>query len=169
MKKILVTGGAGFIGSHLIEELSKDKNNQITSLDNYSSGSEKNQIQGVKYVHGDTKDIVTLINWIPDIIYHLGEYSRTSESFKDPHKVWDYNCNGTFQVVEFCRKHNIRLVYAGSSTKMADNGEGKNQSPYAWTKASNIDLLNRYGEWFGLNYVIVYFYNVYGGRQVMTG
>ena len=78
--------------------------------------------------------------------------------------MWEFNTYGTFQVIEFCRINNVRLLYAGSSTKMADSGEGKNQSPYAWTKATNIDLINRYGDWFSLNYVIVYFYNVYGGR-----
>lgn len=137
MKNILVTGGAGFIGSHLIEELIKNKNNKVFSLDNYSSGSEKNHIGGCTYIKGHTKDIATLIDWVPSIIYHLGEYSRTSASFTNPSMVWEYNSQGTFNVVEFCRIHNIRLVYAGSSTKIADNGEGKNQSPYAWTKATN--------------------------------
>jgi len=169
MKKILVTGGAGFIGSHLCEELSKDKSNQIFSLDNYSSGSTDNHIDGVTYIKGDTRDIEKSLDFVPDMIYHLGEYSRTSASFKDPAKTWELNTEGTFRVLEFARKNSIRILYAGSSTKMADGGDGRNQSPYAWTKATNTELVQRYGEWFGLNYVIVYFYNVYGGREVEKG
>lgn len=97
------------------------------------------------YLRGNTKDIAQIIDWVPNIIYHLGEYSRTSASFEDPVKVWDYNAQGTFQVVEFCRVNKVRLLYAGSSTKMSDNGDGRKQSPYAWTKSTNIDLINRYG------------------------
>ncbi len=169
-KIILVTGGAGFIGSHLCEALVKDPKNTVYSLDNYSSGTEKNHISGITYVVGDTRDIETLVTVIPDLIYHLGEYSRTSESFTDPEKTWRYNAEGTFCVLEFCRKHNVKkLLYAGSSTKLADGGDGRNQSPYAWTKAANTELVQRYHEWFGLPYAITYFYNVYGGREIETG
>lgn len=167
--KILVTGGAGFIGSHLCEELIKKPDTSVYSLDNYSSGSEKNHIGGVTYIKGDTRDIEKLIDFVPDMIYHLGEYSRTSASFKDPAKTWELNTEGTFRVLEFCRKNKIRILYAGSSTKMADGGDGRNQSPYAWTKATNTELVQRYGEWFGLDYVITYFYNVYGGREIEDG
>lgn len=173
MIKILVTGGAGFIGSHLCEELVKNKNYEVFSLDNYSSGSEKNHIEGVEYIKGDTREIESKINFVPDMIYHLGEYSRTSASFRDPAKTWELNTHGTFAVLEFVRKkslkNKIRILYAGSSTKMADGGDGRNQSPYAWTKATNTELVQRYGEWFGLDYVITYFYNVYGGREVEDG
>jgi UDP-glucose 4-epimerase len=168
--RILITGGAGFIGSHLCEELIKDKNNEIISLDNYSTGKEENHIEGVTYIKGNTKDIDSLIDVVPDMIYHLGEYSRTSESFNEPNKTWEYNTEGTFRVLEFARKNKIKkFLYAGSSTKLADGGDGRNQSPYAWTKATNTELVQRYGEWFGLPYVIVYFYNVFGGREMETG
>lgn len=175
MKKILVTGALGFIGSHLCEELMKKKeseNLEIFGLDNLSSGNEKNKIDGVKYFIGDTRNISEILgkeNLTPDMIYHLGEYSRTSASFKDPRQTWELNTHGTFEVLEYCRKNKCRILYAGSSTKMADGGDGRNQSPYAWTKATNTELVQRYGEWFGLDYVITYFYNVYGGREIGTG
>jgi len=169
MKTILVTGGAGFIGSHLIERLVRDKNNKIVSLDNYFSGSEKNHIKGATYIKGETKDIEEHIKEIPDIIYHLGEYSRVLTSFDDIRLVWRFNIIGTLSVLEFCRKNNIKLVYAGSSTKFGDNIGGRTESPYAWSKANNTELVNNYGRWFGLPYVIVYFYNVYGGREISEG
>ncbi|PIP87419.1 ADP-L-glycero-D-manno-heptose-6-epimerase [Candidatus Campbellbacteria bacterium CG22_combo_CG10-13_8_21_14_all_36_13] len=164
-KKILVTGGAGFIGSNLVEALVKDPNNRVVSLDNYSTGLKENHIEGAEYIEGHTKDIETLIDFVPDMIYHLGEYARTSASFDDVDTVWDFNVFGTFKVLEFCRKNNVRLLYAGSSTKFGDRGEGKDQSPYAWSKSRNTDLVVQYGEWFGLDYVITYFYNVYGPRE----
>jgi UDP-glucose 4-epimerase len=173
MSKILVTGGAGFIGSHLVEELVKDKNNQIVSLDNYFTGSEKNHIKGARYIKGETKDIEELITEIPDIVYHLGEYSRVMTSFDDIDLIWRLNKLGTFKALEFCRKNKIRLIYAGSSTKFGEfsdnNGDGKDQAPYIHFKATNTDLVNNYGSWFGLNYAITYFYNVYGGREMQEG
>lgn len=168
-KTILVTGGAGFIGSHLIERLLKDPANRVISLDNYFTGSRENHIQGATYIEGHTKDIAKLITEIPDIIYHLGEYSRVEQSFADMPIVWESNKAGTFAVLEFCRKHNIKIVYAGSSTKFGDGGLGRDQSPYAWTKASNTELVRNYGEWFGLPYAITYFYNVYGPREISVG
>ncbi len=169
-KRILVTGGAGFIGSHLCEALVKDPKNQVYSLDNYSTGSEKNHIPGVTYIQGDTREISQKIPFTPDLVFHLGEYSRTSESFAEPEKTWRYNVEGTFSVLEFCRQRKVKKVlYAGSSTKQADGGDGRNQSPYAWTKAVNTELIQRYHEWFGLPFVTVYFYNVYGGREICEG
>lgn len=168
--RILVTGGAGFIGSHLCEELVKDKNNEIIVLDNYSTGTENNHVDGIKYIQGHTQDIDSLINEVPEMIYHLGEYSRTSKSFDEPDKTWEYNSKGTFRVLEFCRKNNVKkFVYAASSTKLADGGDGRNQSPYAFSKALNTELIQRYGEWFGLKYTILYFYNVFGGREIQEG
>jgi len=169
-KKILVTGGAGFIGSHLCEALVKNPNNQVVSLDNYSTGRKENHIPGVEYLEGETRDIGRLIDFTPDIIYHLGEYSRTSESFREPEKTWLFNVEGTFRVLEFCRTRKVpKILYAGSSTKLADGGDGRNQSPYAWSKATNTELIQRYGEWYGLPYVTVYFYNVYGTREIQDG
>jgi UDP-glucose 4-epimerase len=169
MKKILITGGAGFIGSHLCETLSKDSSNRVISLDNYSTGGEANHVSGVEYIRGETKDIHSLITFSPDIVYHLGEYSRVEQSFDDLETVWDYNKAGTFEVLQFCRHHASKIVYAGSSAKFGDGGLGRSQSPYGWTKASNTELVENFGDWFGLPYAIVYFYNAYGPREIRTG
>jgi len=166
--KILVTGGAGFIGSHLCEKLSQD-GDEVFSLDNYSTGSIENHVDNVTYIKGETKNIEKLVNITPDIIYHLGEYSRVEQSFKDIENVWNTNKNGTFSVLQFCRKTKAKIVYAGSSTKFGDGGLGRSQSPYAWTKASNTELVQNYANWFGIEYAISYFYNVYGGREISTG
>ena len=169
MSNILVTGGAGFIGSHLCELLSKDSSNRIVSLDNYSTGSKSNHIMGVEYIRGETKDINSLITFTPDIVYHLGEYSRVEQSFEDLETVWSSNKLGTFEVLQFCRKHACKIVYAGSSTKFGDGGLGRSQSPYGWTKASNTELVKNFGEWFDVPYAITYFYNAYGPREIRTG
>lgn len=168
-KKILVTGGAGFIGSNLIEQLVKDRNNVVFSLDNYSTGKKENHIKGATYLEGDTRDIARLVTTIPDLVFHLGEYARVEKSFEDMPLVWRSNKEGTFAVLEFCRAHGIKLIYAGSSTKFGDGGMGRDQSPYAWTKASNTELVQNYGRWFKLPYAITYFYNVYGPREISRG
>lgn len=165
MKTALVTGGAGFVGSHLCERLLRD-GYRVISLDNYFTGTKDNHIPGVEYREGHTKDIAVHMPDVPDIIFHLGEYARVEKSFDDLALVWDLNMNGTFGVLEYCRINNVaKLVYAGSSTKFADEGKGRDQGPYAWTKATNTELVKNYGEWFGLNYAITYFYNVYGPRE----
>ena len=166
--KVLVTGGAGFIGSHLCERLAQD-GNKVTSLDDYSTGSKENHVDGVVYIKGETSNIDKLITFSPDIIYHLGEYSRVEQSFDDIEKVWSSNKDGIFAVLQFCRKTKAKLIYAGSSTKFGDGGLGRSQSPYAWTKSSNTELVENYGNWFGIKYAITYFYNVYGGREISTG
>lgn len=160
-RTILVTGGAGFIGSHLCARLVQD-GNRVISLDNYFTGSVDNHVAGVDYREGHTKDIERHVPETPDIVYHLGEYSRVEKSFEDVERVWDLNQYGTFAVLEFARRRASKLVYAGSSTKFGDNGLGRDQSPYAWSKASMTDLVKNYGEWFNLDYAITYFYNVYG-------
>jgi UDP-glucose 4-epimerase len=169
MKKILVTGGAGFVGSHLCERLAKDERNEVFSLDNYFTGSEFNHVPNVTYIRGNTEDITKLITFIPDIVYHLGEYSRVEQSFDDIDTVWRFNKNGTFAVLEFVRKTGCKIVYAGSSTKFSDGGLGRSASPYAWTKASNTELVKNYGQWFNVPFAITYFYNVYGPREIKTG
>ncbi len=161
MSKYLVTGGAGFIGSHLCKQL-LNLGHIVISLDNYFTGSRKNHIDGVDYREGHTKNISNIIKEDVDVIFHLGEYSRIEVSFSEMDIVWDLNIIGTFEVLEFWRKQKCKLVYAGSSTKFADSGLGRDQSPYAWTKASNTDLVKNYGDWFGLQFAITYFYNVYG-------
>ncbi len=165
---ILVTGGAGLIGSHLIE-LARAKY-RVVSLDNYFIGKKENHIAGVEYVEGHTKDIEQLLGAEnPKIIFHLGEYSRVEQSFDDLPLVWESNVHGAFHVFEYWRKRGSKLVYAGSSTKFADGGLGRDQSPYAWMKASNTELVRNYGNWFSLPYAITYFYNAYGARELSTG
>lgn len=168
-KRILVTGGAGFVGSHLCERLAQDENNDVYSLDNYSMGSVNNHVEKVTYIKGDTQNISELVNFSPDMVYHLGEYSRVEQSFDDVQKVWEYNKNGTFAVLQFVRKSGCKILYAGSSTKFGDGGLGRSASPYAWTKATNTELVMNYGEWFNIPYAITYFYNVYGEREIQTG
>jgi len=167
--KILVTGGAGFIGSHLCEFLASKEGFVVWSIDNYSTGSVANHISNVTYIECDTSDIDKAIKFSPDWVFHLGEYSRVEQSFFDMERVWESNKHGTFKVLQFCLKHKSKLIYAGSSTKFGDGGLGRSQSPYAWTKASNTELVKNFGDWFGLNYVITYFYNAYGPREISTG
>jgi UDP-glucose 4-epimerase len=169
MSKIVVTGGAGFVGSHLCERLSLDRSNYVVSLDNYFTGSEENHVPNVTYINGNTIDIDKLIDFIPDYVYHLGEYSRVEQSFDDIEKVWEFNKLGIFSVLQFCRKTGAKIIYAGSSTKFGDGGLGRSQSPYAWTKATNTELVVNYGSWFNIPFAIVYFYNVYGQREISTG
>ena len=168
-KKILVTGGAGFVGSRLIQELVKLKGIDVYSLDNYFTGVKENHVDGATYIEGDCRDIRTHINFSPDIVYHFGEYSRVSTSFEDYELVWQYNVVGTHAVVEFCKQNKSKLIYSASSTKFGDDGKNKDCSPYAFHKSQNTELINNYGEWFGLDYVICYFYNVYGAGQIGAG
>ena len=168
-RKILVTGGAGFVGSHLCERLAQDPNNEVYCLDNYFTGSVDNHVANVTYIKGSSVDIEELITFSPEMIYHLGEYSRVEQSFDDIKKVLEFNKNGTLSVLEFVRKHKCKLLYAGSSTKYGDEGANADASPYAWSKSSNTQLVKNYGEWFDVDYVITYFYNVYGPREIQTG
>jgi UDP-glucose 4-epimerase len=167
---ILVTGGAGFVGSHLIERLVQDPNNRVISLDNYFTGKKENHIEGAEYREGHTKDIAALVPEKVDIIYHLGEYSRVRQSLNEPEQVFDLNILGTLSVLEFWRAQKCKLVYAGSSTKFTDarddGVEGRNLAPYTWAKAANTDLVANYARWYDLSYVTVYFYNVYGPREL---
>jgi UDP-glucose 4-epimerase len=165
---VIVTGGAGLIGSNLIELLLKKY--RVVSLDNYFIGKKSSHIPGAEYVEGHTKDIEKLLgDEKPAIIFHLGEYSRVEQSFGDIALVWDLNVAGTFGVLEYWRKRGCKIVYAGSSTKFADGGAGRTQSPYAWMKATNTELVARYGAWFDLPYAITYFFNNYGPRELSEG
>ena len=167
-KLALVTGGAGFVGSHLCERLLRD-GYHVISLDNYFTGSPENHVEGVEYRTGHTKDIATHIFETPDIIYHLGEYSRVAKSLEEPELVFDLNVVGTFGVLEFWRRSKCKLVYAGSSTKHVgareDGTEGRDLAPYNFSKAINSELIVNYGRWYGLSYAVTYFYNVYGPRE----
>jgi UDP-glucose 4-epimerase len=144
-------------------------NNEVFSLDNYFTGSINNHVSNVTYIYGDTVDISSLVTFTPDIVYHLGEYSRVEQSFEDIETVWRYNKEGIFAVLEFVRKAGCKILYAGSSTKFGDGGLGRSASPYAWTKATNTELVINYGNWFNVPYAITYFYNVYGKREIASG
>ena len=158
--KILVTGGAGFVGTNLVKRLKQDKH-QIVVIDNYSAGKHENEILDVTYINNDTKNINSIeLPFIPDVVFHLGEYSRIHPSFEEYERVWNYNTVGTFEVVNFCKKHNIKIVYAASSTRFAK--EGTDHSPYSLTKSMSIDLVKSFSKWYGLRYAICYFYNVFG-------
>lgn len=157
---ILVTGGAGFIGSNLVKRL-KQQDHNIVVLDNYSAGKRSNEVPGVTYIEQDTKAINSLeLPFTPEIVYHLGEYSRIHPSFADYKKVWQYNTVGTFEVLEYCKNRDIKIVYAASSTKFAK--EGVDHSPYSLTKAMSINLVKAFAKWYDLKYSICYFYNVFG-------
>ena len=165
----VVTGGAGFIGSHLCERLVTD-GYQVISLDNYFTGSDKNHVMGVEYRFGHTKDIASHISETPDVLFHLGEYSRVAPSLEEPAVVWDLNILGTLAVLEFWREKKCKLVYAGSSTKFvsderASEVAGRDRAPYNFAKAMNSELVHNYGRWYDLPYSVAYFYNVYGPRE----
>jgi UDP-glucose 4-epimerase len=171
---IVVTGGCGFVGSNLIEYLLKKTKSKIISIDDYSSGLKKNQIDNkrVKYIKGDTKDISkTLLKYSSDIkvIFHFGEFSRIYQSFMHMNKCIQSNTIGSNAVFNFCLKHKIKLIYSATSASLGNKGEDKNLSPYAFTKSKNLELLENLKKWFNFKYEVIFFYNVYGPKQIKTG
>ena len=158
-KNILVTGGAGFVGTNLVKQL-KVLGYNITVIDNLSFGKESNYIEGVTYIKDHTKNIFELNLPKLDLIFHLGEYSKITPSYKEINTVFDLNIKGSFNILEYTRVNNIPIVYAASSTRLAMEGDG--HSPYSFFKSLIVQLIKNYGDWYGLKYSICYFYNVYG-------
>ena len=171
---IIVTGGAGFVGSNLIELLLKKTKYQIISLDNYSSGSRKNHIKNkrVNYLKGDTLKIKIILEKYKTRIksvFHFGEFSRIYQSFKKFNECYQSNSIGSQAVFKFCLDNKIKLIYSATSASLGNKGNDKNLSPYAFTKSKNLELLENLKKWFNFKFEIIFFYNVYGPKQIKVG
>ena len=171
---IVVTGGAGFIGSNLIKYLIKKTKYKIISIDNYSTGTKKNHAKhnNVKYIKDKNINISKLLKNYKKrikVIFHFGEFSRIYQSFLKPKECLDSNINNSFAVINFAKDNNIKIIYSATSSALGNNGKDENLSPYTWAKTKNIELIKNYSKWFGLKYELLFFYNVYGSGQILTG
>ena len=176
MKKniIVVTGGAGFVGSNLIEFFLKKTKYKILSIDNYFSGTIQNHIKNkrVSYIKGETKNIGKILNSKKksiNSIFHFGEFSRIYQSFLKMNECIVSNTIGSNAVFSFCLKNKIKLIYSATSASLGNKGKDKNLSPYAFTKAKNLELLENLRRWFNFKYEVIFFYNVYGSGQIKKG
>lgn len=169
---VVVTGACGFIGGHLVKAIVREHPDwNIICIDDYSSGAptRHSSVGNVLYVNASTEQIEEVCGGFVNVVFHLGEYSRIVPSFIDVERCFRSNGWGTFNVINFCAKHGAKLVYAASSSKFGNNGEDENLSPYAWTKAKNIELIRNYAKWFRLKAAITYFFNVYGPEHIRKG
>ena len=171
---IVVTGGAGFIGSNLIKYLIKKTKYKIISIDNYSTGTKKNHAKhnNVKYIKDKNINISKLLKNYKKrikVIFHFGEFSRIYQSFLKPKECLDSNINNSFAVINFAKDNKIKIIYSATSSALGNNGKDENLSPYAWAKTKNIELIKNYSKWFGLKYELLFFYNVYGFGQILSG
>ena len=171
--KIIVTGGAGFVGTNLITLLLKKTKFKIISIDNYSSGSKKNHIKNsrVKYFKSDTKNISNVIKKPKEIqsVFHFGEFARIYQSFLNMNRCIEYNTIGSNAVFNFCLENKIKLIYSATSASLGNKGKDKHLSPYAFSKAQNLELLENLKKWYKFKYEVIYFYNVYGPHQICKG
>ena len=165
MKKVLVTGGLGFVGSNLVDKLISLNNYKVYVVDNLSSKSSSLKYKNpkVSYFEEDIRDFKTNLKF--DLIFHLAGLARIQPSFSDPLEYLDVNILGTAKICELTKKSNAKLIYASSSS--INNGEYK--TPYTFSKWGGEEVLKTWSECYGIESSICRFYNVYGPREPKIG